>query len=544
MQYLLQVYLTAPGLDLPVLTLYLVCGKKSDQESTDLTQIEVWHLCGCYSIVDLKQNKRIFQFNFRLHQVDILGHTLVVEFSSKQHRKHHPTEVGAKHEETKEDEEAKKEEERQKKKEAEEQMKKEVALQINQMNEKFGMQYPLNPKLHYMYPPPTVSILTNIANAMASMPKFYVQVLHLMNKMNLPAPFGALTATPPLADDSKPTPKTTDIADPDKMQEAEMEMSSETESELESEGEEKVKTVDKDKIAKPPLKRKRIQKKFKRTKLDVEYVPKPKGAAQKVSDVFEQPEAGGAKKFAIRLPPGQVQEGTGMVAGIQPHMEGYQARQPGNQSNILSLNPPPEGAPIPNPKIVPPSSSGWNLPPTQDILNVIENKPPTVVEGGFGKLEPVSKPSEQEEEQEGSDEEEWGATEFISSRKLRRGRISHSEMKGQSAFRNYQEGEPTSRLYIKNLAKQVTDKDLHYVFGKYVDWVDEAQKLVFDIRLMKEGRMKGQAFITLPDEKRALDALRDTHGFLMKGKAMVVQFARSAKPKEKDEKGKDAKAKN
>ena len=38
------------------------------------------------------------------------------------------------------------------------------------------MEYPRNPKLHYLYPPPTVSIVTNIANALASYPKFYVQV--------------------------------------------------------------------------------------------------------------------------------------------------------------------------------------------------------------------------------------------------------------------------------------------------------------------------------------------------------------------------------
>ena len=71
------------------------------------------------------------------------------------------------------------------------------------MSEKFGMEYPLNPKLQYIYPPPTVTTLTNIANALASVPKFYVQVLHLMNKMNLPPPFGSVTATPPLAEESK-----------------------------------------------------------------------------------------------------------------------------------------------------------------------------------------------------------------------------------------------------------------------------------------------------------------------------------------------------
>ena len=90
------------------------------------------------------------------------------------------------------------------------------------------------------------------------------------------------------------------------------------------------------------------------------------------------------------------------------------------------------------------------------------------------------------------------------------------------------------RLYIKNLAKVVTNKDLHYIFGRYVDWDREEHKLMFDIRLMQEGRMKGQAFITLPTEKDAKDALRDTNGYVLKDKPMVVQFARSAKPKEDD----------
>lgn len=41
----------------------------------------------------------------------------------------------------------------------------------------FSIDYPRNPNLHYLYPQPTVSILTNIANALAGCPKFYVQVL-------------------------------------------------------------------------------------------------------------------------------------------------------------------------------------------------------------------------------------------------------------------------------------------------------------------------------------------------------------------------------
>lgn len=47
---------------------------------------------------------------------------------------------------------------------------------------------------------------------------------------------------------------------------------------------------------------------------------------------------------------------------------------------------------------------------------------------------------------------------------------------------------------------------------------------------MQEGRMKGQAFITLQNEKQAEIALKETNGYILKGKPIVVQFAR-AKPK-------------
>lgn len=58
--------------------------------------------------------------------------------------------------------------------------------------------HPPPASLHYRYPPPTTAILTNIMNALIAVPRFYIQVLHLMNKMNLPPPFGTVTGTPPL----------------------------------------------------------------------------------------------------------------------------------------------------------------------------------------------------------------------------------------------------------------------------------------------------------------------------------------------------------
>lgn len=44
----------------------------------------------------------------------------------------------------------------------------------------------------------------------------------------------------------------------------------------------------------------------------------------------------------------------------------------------------------------------------------------------------------------------------------------------------------------------------------------------FDIRLMKEGRMKGQAFIGLPNEKAAARALKEANGYVLYEKPMVV----------------------
>jgi len=53
--------------------------------------------------------------------------------------------------------------------------------------EKFNYMPP--PTLEYNYPPPNPSIIDNICHAISSVPRLYTQVLHLMNKMNLPPPF-------------------------------------------------------------------------------------------------------------------------------------------------------------------------------------------------------------------------------------------------------------------------------------------------------------------------------------------------------------------
>lgn len=39
---------------------------------------------------------------------------------------------------------------------------------------------------------------------------------------------------------------------------------------------------------------------------------------------------------------------------------------------------------------------------------------------------------------------------------------------------------------------------------------------------MKTGRMKGQGFVTLPSEKVAVTAVKETNGLLLKDKPLVV----------------------
>ena len=368
-----------------------------------------------------------------------------------------------------------------------------IVEQVNALAPKWNLYYPLDPQLQYIYPAPTVTILTNIVNALAAVPKFYTQVLHLMNKMNLPAPFGLQTLTPPIPHGIPPPlpPETDKPPEPDVLDREDMEFSSSEESELESDTENARKVLEAEPTKRPRKKEHLSRRKKLRLQIQMQaqmqaitgIMSKPVAPTQNVEDVFEQPQPAAAKKIAIRK--------IGSEASLQPDA----------------------------------STTEHHLEPDESV----EPEAPVVV-GGFGKIHPEQKECAESEDEE---DEEWGERDFISSRRLRRGRLSDKERSQLDIFKNYTPGEQTTRLYIKNLSKKATEKDLHYVFGRYVDWNVETEKSMFYVQLLT-GRMKGQAFVTLPNEQCAADALADTNGFQLHGKPIVVQFARSAKPKEKD----------
>ncbi|XP_059839643.1 RNA-binding region-containing protein 3 [Hypanus sabinus] len=416
----------------------------------------------------------------RLHQLNCLGHSLVVEFAKGQEHTEAPeqetfSDRGKPIDKTSGD-----------KNETEVPKPKAAVIECG-IAPSLGLTYPLNPCLKYLYPPPTSVILANIANAMASVPKFYVQVLHLMNKMNLPSPFGPITARPPMYEEYFPTPPPMPPLPPDEppISEEEMDVSSEEESEYESGSEE-----DKERMVrlmglatkppKQPQKRKRASLRKRPRLKDLINVTKVTSQsshpAVPPSEVFDQLQPPGQRKIEFHLP-----------TDMGSLLEGGGERQAEPQENSK------------------PQSSG------------------------FGKIQPapVSVKSKNEEEEE----EEEIPSEFISRKQLSKGRITRDEMENTTIFKNYNPGEPTCRLYVKNLAKQVEEKDLKFIFGRYVDFTSQTERNMFDIRLMKEGRMKGQAFIGLPSEQAAAKALKEVNGFVLSEKPMVVQFARSARPK-------------
>ncbi|XP_031439754.1 RNA-binding region-containing protein 3 isoform X2 [Clupea harengus] len=429
----------------------------------------------------------------RLHQLKVLGHTLVVEFARDHENvtilKDPPVTDGALVEP-----DGKRKKRRQPQN---------VPLIETGIAPNLGLKFQANPTLKYLYPPPSSAVVTNITHALLSVPKFYVQVLHLMNKMNLPCPFGPLTPRPPLFEmyhvPAGPVPPPFPPENPPLPKEGAD--GSEEESEYESDGdeEEKERMVRLMGLVNQPCKRPARTKasaKRKKPKLkDLLYAPKPDPQSTaapvlQASDVFEQPQALGPKKIEFHIP---AEVSSVLETTDQAHEEESEE----------------EG---------------------EDNAETDERQGPSdEVADGFGKIYPTAQAPQAQEED--SEEEEDIPSDFVSRKELEKGRLSREEMKRMSVFKKYEPGEVTCRLYVKNIAKQVEEKDLKYIYGRYIDITSEAERNMFDIVLMKDGRMKGQAFIGLPSEKSAERALRDTNGYVLHDKPLVVQFARSARPK-------------
>ncbi|PIN14775.1 Spliceosomal protein snRNP-U1A/U2B [Handroanthus impetiginosus] len=303
--------------------------------------------------------------------------------------------------------------------------------------EKLGVDYPFPTHLEYAYPPPDGNILTNIVNALIAVPRFYTQVLHLMNKMNIPAPFRKALPTPPLPV-SLPVPQPTPPPPPSS--ETNMKDSSSSEYEMESSDEEFHGE------AKP--KRKRVKR---------------QAIVGPAFDKDVAHEAVGLKRVAL-------------VPKEKPIIK--------KKNPVLQIK-------------IAPKHLQTEL---KDDDAAEESHEPTI---------------------EASDHEPYATLEEVNSRKL-----PPEEILSLPRFKNYTPGDPTPVLYIKNLAKDVVVDDFYFIFGSFFGSTDAA-KSNLSVKLMQEGRMRGQAFVTFPTVELARNALNAVNGYVFKGKPIVIQFGRS-----------------
>ncbi|XP_066598975.1 RNA-binding region-containing protein 3 [Prorops nasuta] len=338
---------------------------------------------------------------------------------------------------------------------------------------------PPPPNIRYKYTPPTKDTLLRIAIQLLKEPIFYTQVLHLMNRMNLPPPFKELEAEFPALKEVYDMEGYKNIFGIDSnlgIQTKHLNIDDEEESEIESEEEEN------NKLPQVIPAKRTISQSKKRLKIPKFINPNKQIVAptstQKVikpEDLFE----------AVQR--------TGEVKNLKIELK--------TVDKLLDIA----------------NSPG----------EVCEKLQSEATEGGFGLMFPV-KTVEESQETENSSQPE-SKNNFITSKELSDNRITPNDQRILPVFKNYHPGIPSNRLYIKNLAKHVTIDDLHYIYKKYVLPESEKNEIGYDVRLMQEGRMKGQAFVTLQNTKQAQLALNETNGYILKDKPMVVQYAKAIK---------------
>lgn len=113
-------------------------------------------------------------------------------------------------------------------------------------------------------------------------------------------------------------------------------------------------------------------------------------------------------------------------------------------------------------------------------------------------------------------------------------RLTKETMDTLPVFKNYEKGEPTNKLYIKNLHKTVEPNDLLELYKSFlrtselnVQSEEEINNRIV-VHLMQHGRMKGQAFVTFlkTDLQIVENALQATNGLVFKQKPMVVYYCK------------------
>lgn len=368
---------------------------------------------------------------------------------------------------------------------------------------------PVAPYLKYNYPHINRYIIDSITIALNSSPKFYTQVLHLMNRMNLEPPFvpnaenliyeTVLNANPLENNINNSTQTDDDLWQQFIKQKIKSLTSDESELESSSANESDREAVIKLNPNRISIKRKRLDdNKLERNKIAKllksqlncaeNRIPLKTTAKHKINDVFE------------------------LIPSLENKSSNIKIAKPTAISLSQIINDDiktTDGHSIPNETPVPSTSNNLSVTMEPDISVEINS---------------IS---------------------VLSDAELNENRIPADQLETHPLFRSYEAGMPSNKLYIKNIAKEVTEDDLKAVFNRYL--VENCDGLgnirTVDIRLMTSGRMKGQAFVTFlgpyighnNDAKNEQmhqmveRARRETNGLILKTKVIVVTFGKANK---------------
>ncbi|XP_056141070.1 RNA-binding protein 41 [Lampris incognitus] len=121
-----------------------------------------------------------------------------------------------------------------------------------------------------------------------------------------------------------------------------------------------------------------------------------------------------------------------------------------------------------------------------------------------------------------------GKIENITNEEIEENRESDERIRNIPRFQNYQPGEPSKVLCVKNLSAQASVAQLVALFSRFE--VEGGPPVLY--RLLT-GRLKGQAFITFADTETAQKALDLVHGYQLLGKPLVIEFGRERRGEEK-----------
>ena len=366
--------------------------------------------------------------------------------------------------------------------------KKKLFERIHGISSIFSVNYPINPKLRYEYPPINQITLENILNALISHPQFYVQTLHLMNKMNLPCPLVSFVRT------SRPRlPFESAYSKSNNEDQSEIHLLSDSISKLNS------------------LPENEIRENFEVVNMrtsESESELESEEEQSKFEKLKKRPQESSAQGLPKRL---KMKTLIKSSSAVNPESK--------KDKNLMDTS-----------EIFEKSFESKTTLKAKPKIIINEKRLEEIVQAQDSVIPATSQDNELSSKQEENGSElKLSKDEFISQYELEKKRLKLFELKDLPVFKNYNKGEPNNRLYLKNVAKKVEENDLKLVYGRYIDWSDENQAKLFDIQLKKTGPMKGQAFVTLPNKEIAQKALDDTNGFVLFEKPIVVSFSRSAK---------------